>query len=65
MISLDDKNFVINLDNNIFYICDAENLTTKTKIDLNLPLNNSIQNNKIEEKDNVKKIKITHSALLV
>lgn len=58
LISLDDKNFVINLDNNIFYICDAENLTTKTKIDLNLPLNNSIQNNKIEEKDKLLSVKI-------
>ena len=59
--SLDERNFIINLDNNIFYLCDTQNLQKKLKFNLNIPLLKSIennQNNHLEEKDKLLSINI-------
>ena len=43
LYSLDDEKFVINNNNNKFYVCDAKNLKKITKMELNLQLNNILE----------------------
>ena len=43
LYSLDDEKFVINNNNNKFYVCDAKNLRKITKMELNLQLNNILE----------------------
>lgn len=43
LYSLDEEKFVINNNNNKFYVCDAKNLKKITKMELNLQLNNILE----------------------
>ena len=46
--SLDERNFVINLSNKIFYLCDVENLQKKLKFIVDLSLFKSVNNEENE-----------------
>ena len=48
---LDERYFTINLDNSIFYLCDAENLEIKSIFNVDLSLLKSIGNNQNNDLD--------------
>ena len=44
---LDDKNFLINVNNNTFYLCNSNDLKIITKIKLNLQLDDLVKNSQL------------------
>ena len=44
---LDDKNFLINFNNNTFYLCNSNDLKIITKIKLNLQLNDLVKDSQL------------------